>query len=134
MEILAFSTTPPTDLSRPGGTLLYHVVNPQTASWAENFAPIVLAMYPKRLNIKASQFREWVDVLGQSVDGSLDAERNPAGRLVDFYREISETGKGPRRLTSLRAERASQTLRDVGAVNEQWISRWMQQWGFNPEN
>jgi hypothetical protein len=105
---------------------MHHIVNPTPASWEKDFAPMVFAMYPNSTRLKTCPFEEWVNLLAQST---IDPEKNPAIRLVDFYRGVN--GKEPRKLTSFKAEKASKTLQYVGALNEGWVRNWMQQWGFN---
>lgn len=80
--------------------------------------------------MRTVQFDEWTEELSQSGDHFVDPERNPAVKLLDFYRGAARVSKGPRVLTSHRAEKASKTLQRVGAVNEEWVRIWMRQWGF----
>ena len=75
-------------------------------------------------------FDEWTEELSRSGDHFVEPERNPAVKLLDFYRDATRVGKGPRVLTSHRAEKASKTLQRIGAVNEEWVRVWMRQWGF----
>ena len=80
--------------------------------------------------MKAVPFDDWIETLSLSADGFVDPERNPAVKLLDFYRGAARVGKGPRMLTSHNAEKASKTLQCVGAVNEDWVGNWIQQWGI----
>ncbi|KAI9745048.1 MAG: hypothetical protein M1818_001326 [Claussenomyces sp. TS43310] len=128
IEILVSSCTVPLEDGRRG-TLMYHVVNPNTTSWS-TLVPCILASYPPGIDTKAVAFDEWIEVLSQSADDSIDPDRNPAVKLLDFYRGAARVGTGPRMLTSHKAERASATLQHVGRVNEDWVRNWMQQWGI----
>ena len=133
--ITSSSTIRPEKASRPG-TQMYHVLNPKTTTWAL-LAPKILSFYPtasdnKKKQMNAVPFEEWIEFLGQSADGHLDPDRNPAVKLLDFYRGAAKVGKKGQRarmLESRKAEGASRTLRSVGAVNEGWVRNWMQQWG-----
>ncbi|KAL8912050.1 MAG: hypothetical protein Q9171_002903 [Xanthocarpia ochracea] len=112
------------------GTVMYHVVNPNVSSWT-SLAPRILKLYPKSSSIRAVQYSQWVEALGNSADELLDPERNPAVKLLDFYHKAAIVGKeGPRMLPSYKAEAASKTLQSVGAVKEGWVKLWMQQWGI----
>lgn len=114
------------------GTQMYHVVNPNTTTWAL-LAPKILSFYPKAFDMGTVPFEEWIELLNQSADESLDPERNPAVKLLDFYRNVAKVGKKGERarmLESQKAESASRTLQRVGVVDEGWVKNWMQQWGI----
>ncbi|KAL9116656.1 MAG: hypothetical protein Q9187_006818 [Circinaria calcarea] len=129
IEILVSACTAPAEPGRRR-TLMYHVVNPNTTSWS-TLAPRIRASYPEGIDTRAIPFDEWIEALDQSADEFIDPERNPAIKLLDFYRGVAKVGKGSRKLISHKAEKASQTLRRVGAVNEGWVRNWMEQWGIN---
>ncbi|KAL8904941.1 MAG: hypothetical protein Q9207_002935 [Kuettlingeria erythrocarpa] len=112
------------------GTLVYHVVNPNAALWS-TLAPDILRLYPKSSQMRAVQYDEWVEVLGNSAE-VIDPESNPAIKLLDFYRNAVKVGtRGPRMLPSHKAEAASRTLLDMGPVQANWVKIWMQQWGIS---
>lgn len=79
--------------------------------------------------MRAVPFEEWIETLNESADAFVDPERNPAIKLLEFYRGAARIRKGPRMLTSHKAEKASETLQRVGTVNKDWVRNWMQQWG-----
>ena len=111
----------------------YHVVNPHAASWGANFAADLMAAYPAD-TVKPVPFEEWVETLRQSAeaadgDKSVDVERNPAIRLLEFYTKASKTDKGRRILPTTGSEAASKTLRELGPLNRAWLENWMVQWG-----
>ncbi len=80
--------------------------------------------------MKTVPFDEWIGELSRTADELIDPERNPAVKLLDFYRGASRAGQGARVLASQKAEQASKTLTCVGAVDEEWVGIWMQHWGF----
>ncbi len=80
--------------------------------------------------MRTVQFDEWTQALSQSAESFVEPERNPAVKLLDFYRGAARVGQEPRMLMSQRAEKASNLLQRVGSVNETWVRIWMQQWGF----
>lgn len=115
------------------GTMVYHVVNPNASSWS-TLAPDILRLYPKSTKMRAVQYDEWVEALGDSANEVADPERNPAIKLLDFYRNAAKMDrKGPRMLPSHNAEAASRTLRNVGPVQENWVAVWMRQWGISED-
>lgn len=78
-------------------------------------------------------FEEWIELLSQSAEESLDPKRNPAVTLLDFYRNAAKVGKEGERarvLENQKAKSASRTLQRVGAVDEGWVQGWMHQWGI----
>ena len=80
--------------------------------------------------MKVVPFEEWLRVLSQSAKESVDMDRNPAVKLLEFYRDTT-TAKG--RLRRLKVQRSGQVrkmLEGVGAVNQDWVRNWMQQWGY----
>ena len=108
---------------------MYHVVNPDTTSWSA-LVPGILNCYPKDMDMRQVSFDQWIEALSQSTSDFIDPERNPAIKLLEFYRSAARVGKGSRMLSSHKAEKASETLQGVGAVCEDWVGNWMQQWGF----
>lgn len=76
-------------------------------------------------------FAEWIEILGKSADEIIDSEKNPAIKLLDFYRNATKLqDKGSRMILSQKAENLSHTLRRLGPVNITWLKAWMQQWGL----
>ena len=109
---------------------MYHVVNPNASSWS-TLAPDILKSYPKKHGMRAVQYDEWVDALSNSAEEFADPARNPALKLLDFYRKAAKRStKGPRMLPSHKAEAASRTLRSVGPVQKEWVIVWMKQWAI----
>jgi len=125
--LISSSKKPQEDGQR--GTSMYHVVNLSTTSWS-TLAPAFLAQYPSSTEMKTVPFDEWIGELSRTADELIDPERNPAVKLLDFYRGASRAGQGARVLASQKAEQASKTLTCVGAVDEEWVGIWMQHWGF----
>lgn len=122
------------------GTEVYHVVNPSPVSWSgatsedgSCIARSVLAAYPSATNVLPVSFEAWVEKLQQSAEDAVDVEVNPAVRLVEFYVGLVAAKSEPRRLLSEKAEGVSKTMRDVGAVREDWLRTWMAQWGLKTE-
>ena len=129
IEILVSSSTASQEEVAKRGTLMHHVVNPNVTTWS-SLVPGILESYSKDCNVKPVPFEEWIQKLEKSVDEKLDVEQNPAIKLLDFYQEAAKATQGPRMLSSQRAEEASATLQNVGAVNNDWENIWMRQWGI----
>ena len=106
---------------------VFHTVNPHATTY-QTLLPSILEMLPSKT--KAVPLAEWVDALEQS-DRNL--ERNPALKLIDFYRGMVSMEKQGHVMVSLattNAQERSRTLRDMQAVSPEWMSGWMRQWGF----
>ncbi len=115
---------------------MYHVVNPQAASWSADLAAEVLDAYPGSI-VKPLPFEEWVEKLKESAeeaenDENIDVERNPAIRLVDFYSDAIGAKKGQRILPANASTEASKTLRELGPLSRDWLDNWMVQWRLKP--
>ncbi len=81
--------------------------------------------------MRAVQYEDWVEALSNSAEEFVDPARNPALKLLDFYRKAAKgSTKEPRMLPSHKAEAASRTLRSVGPVRHDWVKVWMEQWGI----
>ncbi|KAK7927484.1 hypothetical protein PG985_004482 [Apiospora marii] len=104
---------------------VYHVSNPNTTSWA------TLVEYVRgQVALPKVAFATWLKHLEENSREFLqDVDKNPAIKLTDFYERISE-GNSQVRLETSKAEGASETLRSTGAVNADWVARWMRQWGL----
>ena len=123
-------------LERAGavGTKMYHVVNPQAASWSGDLAAEVLDAYPGSI-VQPLPFEEWVERLKASAeevenDENIDVERNPAIRLVDFYSGTIGGKKDARILPAKASTKASKTLRELGPLSRGWLDNWMAQWSL----
>ena len=122
------------DRARAVGTKMYHVVNPQAASWSADLAAEVLDEYPGGV-VQPLPFEEWVERLKSSAeeaenDENMDIEHNPAIRLVDFYSNAISATKGQRNLLANASTEASKTLRDLGPLSRDWLKNWMIQWSL----
>ena len=124
----------PSDRTGTVGTKMYHVVNPQASSWSADFANEVLDAYPGSL-VQPVPFEEWVERLRASAeeaenDESIDIERNPAIRLVDFYSGAISAKKSQRNFPANASTEASKTLRELGPLGREWLENWMVQWSL----
>ena len=124
----------PLDRGGAVGTKVYHVVNPQAASWSADFAAEVLDAYPGSL-MQPVPFEEWVERLKASAeeaenDEDIDIERNPGIRLVDFYSDAIGAKMNQRILPAKASTEASRTLRELGPLSRGWLENWMVQWSL----
>lgn len=107
-------------------TRVFHTVNPRRTTWSE-----IVPAVKKYLNTaKAVEYEDWLRTLTSSAEASrVDIEKNPAVKLLDFYRGLQDGQAGPVFQTN-ETSKASKGLRELPAVNTEWMERWMQQWGW----
>ncbi|KAK7997482.1 trna 2 -phosphotransferase 1 protein [Apiospora arundinis] len=104
---------------------VFHVLNPQHVVWVS-----IVEYICNNVALPKATFDAWLQQLEDSSRECLpDVEKNPAAKLIEFYKSISERKSQPR-LDTTKAESASVTLRTTGPVNTSWIAHWMRQWGL----
>lgn len=114
-------------VTTPGTTRVYHAVNPHHTTYS-TLLPTILSHLPPE--IKPISLNEWVQKLGSSEQ---DLERNPAFKLLEFFRGLAEMENNGVSMVVLDTERTtkkSATLREFGAIKGIWMDNWMKQWGF----
>lgn len=132
------------DTTRGGGAEVFNVRNPNTTSWSSLIPMIKEAAKTKsEQNIQVVSPAVWLAQLQESVESdSNDAgagltgplvAKNPAVKLVDFYRE----GLWPRLpsdaplqlpMVVARAVATSDTLRNIPPVRPEWMRKWVAEW------
>ncbi|KAI0451243.1 acetyl-CoA synthetase-like protein [Xylaria acuta] len=118
------SATSNLKISAKGTLLVYHIANPHAISWS-NIVPWAV----DSLRLKPVSFGGWLGKLESCDEPLEDVDKNPAIKLVDFYRAAGKAGT-PRRMMTWKAAQASKTLREIGPVNQQWMDAWSKQWGI----
>lgn len=108
-------------------TRVYHALNPHSAKW-RHLLPAVIERLGE--NIKVVPYHQWVDALEQSATKTEDVGRNPAIKLLDFFKGLEQQAGQTVPLETKEAVKASKTLAGLGPVSPEWISIWMRQWGF----
>ncbi|KZT61197.1 acetyl-CoA synthetase-like protein [Calocera cornea HHB12733] len=124
----------------PSGTSTYlHLVHPHPVSWDSMLGPLA-----GQLGCTLVPFSKWLRALSEAAEDHTEVTRNPAIKLLDFYRGVaeSETSLGPGTATSYRAREAmgmpdleteqaearSETLRRLKPLGEEDAQRWMAYW------
>ncbi|KAJ8104552.1 hypothetical protein ONZ43_g7796 [Nemania bipapillata] len=124
VEILE-SATATLEISTKGTLPVYHVANPHAISWG-NIVPWAV----DGLKLKPVSFAEWLGKLDSCDEPLEHVEKNPAVKLIEFYREAGKTSRAQRRMMTWKATQASKTLREIGPVNREWMVAWSRQWGL----
>ncbi|RYP91175.1 hypothetical protein DL770_002704 [Monosporascus sp. CRB-9-2] len=111
----------------------YHGVNPSETTWGE-LALAVQQFYGEERISKLVSFSEWVDLLGKSqTDDTQSLEKNPAVKLLDFYRGMAsahEAGHGSVVFDTTRTKECSPTMKATRAITPELMMHWCKQWGF----
>ncbi|KZT61228.1 acetyl-CoA synthetase-like protein [Calocera cornea HHB12733] len=124
----------------PRGTSTYlHLVHPHPVSWNSMLAPLAA-----QLDCALVPFSNWLRALSEAAEDHTEVTRNPAIKLLDFYRRIAESegALGAQTATSRRAREAmgmpdleteqaearSETLRTLKPLGEEDTERWMAYW------
>ncbi|KAI0904542.1 acetyl-CoA synthetase-like protein [Ustulina deusta] len=132
------------DTTRGGGAEVFNVRNPNTTSWSSLIPMIKEAAETKsEQNIQVVSPAVWLAQLQESVESdSNDAgtgltgplvARNPAVKLVDFYREglwprLPEDAPLQLPMVVARAVATSDTLRNIPPVRPEWMRKWVAEW------
>ncbi|TDZ49706.1 Non-canonical non-ribosomal peptide synthetase FUB8 [Colletotrichum trifolii] len=108
--------------------------NPQTTSF-DKFVPAIQEYYGENRLPELVSLGEWVERLeaSRSADGALGADRNPALKLIDFYRGTAsggDDGSESKGFETRRTVAASPALRRVGPVTPELMIHWCKQWKF----
>ena len=105
---------------------VYHLVNPTQTTY-NALLPSILSHFPEQP--KLLSLSEWL----AAVEGEQDLQKNPAGKLIDFYKgmvEVGEAGKKMVVLDTARTKEKSEVLRVMEGVKGSWLEGWMRGWGL----
>lgn len=110
---------------------ILHLVNPNPVSWRTFLKPLA-----REMNASLVPYAEWLSRLQASLqDTSLSEvahlERNPALRLLDYYRALELNDEmeplGVVRLDTAKAVRVTPSLLSM-PLTEVLVERWMASW------
>ena len=114
---------------------IYHLVNPAKTTY-NTLLPSILSQSPSSSSSsspspspppKLVSLSEWLSVVEREKD---DLTKNPAGKLLDFYKEMVEVGAKMVMLETASTEERSEVLRGMEAVRGKWVEGWMRGWGL----
>ena len=115
----------PLDTSQPTSQV-YHLVNPTQTTY-NALLPSILSHFPDPP--KLVSLSEWLS----AVEGEQDLQKNPAGKLVDFYKGMLEVGAPGTKMVVLdtaRTKARSEALRGMEGIKGGWLEEWMKGWGL----
>ncbi|UKZ54443.1 hypothetical protein TrVGV298_008251 [Trichoderma virens] len=111
----------------------FHGVNPSATSWAE-IARILKEYYGERIKALVP-LDEWIHALETSATDATSegAEKNPGIKLIDTYKGIDEqrrAGTGHAYFDVKRTVAHSQTMKNLGPIDEALMKNWCDQWDY----
>ena len=108
-------------------THVYHTLNPHSAEWRHLLPTVKEGLGG---NVKIVPYHEWVNALEQSAAKTEDVGKNPAIKLLDFFKGLEQHAGNSQALETKETRKSSKTLAGLGPVSPEWMAIWMKQWGF----
>lgn len=113
---------------------VFHLVNPTPRSWKE-LLPVVGTGLGLGSALKEVSMKEWVAELEKTTLSDKDAvAARPAVKILEFFRGVDErhgiTGDGGSVFSTQAATQSSQTLRSLGPVQGEWVTKWIVDLGY----
>ena len=135
VELISVNHSQPNDrLEQAPGPRVYHLVNPRKTKFADLLDTI---LKHDSLNLPAMPLPAWVEKLEGEIEKAkslADLQSNiPASKLLGFFKglvSMENDGKKQVVLDTTLAERDSDTLRNMEAVNSAWLDNWIRQWNL----
>jgi hypothetical protein len=121
--------TPISDGEGGGDLVVYNIVNSQHTSW-QNLLPALDGIVPKRVPLC-----EWIAAVEGGRDHLDSLHRNPALRLIDFYKQTLLVGEAVEARSGLAIDsnnmlEASDTARGLGPITKDDMASWVEHWGL----
>lgn len=111
---------------------VYNIVNPRTTSWSAMLETVQTGLGgPDKIRIVPLPV--WLESLERSAQdpqGLFVIEKNPAAKLLDFWRDVAGSKHVQREFEVLDLQGHSSEARNLQAVSPEWIKLWMRQWAF----
>ncbi|KAM0716820.1 hypothetical protein Q7P37_007623 [Cladosporium fusiforme] len=114
------------------GLEVLHFTNPRISQWSDLVHSVARALDGEPAIVP---FDDWLNTVRRALDHSADSgdgglHEVPAVKLIDFYQRMGEGAAGGPKLSTVIAQRKSQTLRSLAPVSQEWLEFWILQLGF----
>lgn len=110
---------------------VYHLSNPHRTSWRQLYPAIQDFYKSNGVEIDVIEYDDWVQELGQIALTRENIEQVPGLKLRDFYDSLRPgTVPGLPRLATKKTEAVSRALREMRAVDQSDMRKWLKQWLF----
>lgn len=101
-------------------------MNPKNAEW-RSLIPAVA----KYCEVKEVSLQDWIQTLeGFTTPTAQDLVEKPALKILDFYKAIAASGKAGPWPETTKTQDASETLKNLNAIDVPLMENWMRQWKF----
>lgn len=120
-------------------TKYYHFDNPRSCKWS-SLVPVIQQYFSRPQStdgevtgkkLKAVSFEDWVKELeGSGERKELNTTKNPGLKLLGFYEGLGRRSGYTAKLNTTETRSRSETMRNLRAVNEEWMRLWLEQWKF----
>ncbi|KZT61229.1 acetyl-CoA synthetase-like protein [Calocera cornea HHB12733] len=123
----------------PSDCQYLNLVHPQPVAWER-----VLSSIAERMGCRLVPFSQWVNRLEEAAEDLKEVERNPAIKLLDFYRSAAVAFAARQRqssaeyrhneamglpdLDTTKAGECSRTLKSAKRLDNEDVKRWMDYW------
>ncbi|ROV98462.1 hypothetical protein VPNG_08540 [Cytospora leucostoma] len=117
-----------------GSLQIFHLVNPEPRSWAD-ILPVVKAGLGGVGPWEEMSMKDWTSELENTDFNDKDAvESRPAVKILHFFQGVRDRqgvthAKGDVFSTDM-VQSSSKIIHDVSPVQDEWLLRWMKDWGF----
>ena len=106
----------------------YHAVNPSVTTWTAILPYVKTAMHPEPNVVSLATWIKELKASARSSHTVQDLQANPALKLIGFYENLLNVDNASAGLETKQSERASSTLRELGPIRGEWVTKWMDQW------
>ncbi|KAL1852805.1 putative NRPS-like protein biosynthetic cluster [Diaporthe australafricana] len=117
-----------------GSLQIFHLVNPVRRPWAQ-MLPAIKSGLAGSGSLQDVSMADWVAELAKTdLDDKEAVASQPAVKILDFFRSVGErqgvtVAKGVAFSTD-RASQSSKTMLDLGPVKDEWLLKWINDWGL----
>lgn len=117
-----------------GSLQIFHLVNPELRQW-DDLLPVVKARLGGVGPWEELSMQDWIMELEMTDSNDKDAVASrPAVKILDFFQDVKHRqgvtiAKGAIYSTD-RAKMSSKTFQGLSSVQDEWVLRWLKDWGF----
>ena len=104
--------------------MVFNIANPRTVPFET-----LLPHFVGRVADNVVPGDEWVWRLEYSADRAAGV---PGAKLLEFYKRIFTISRPVLATATQNLIAASRTAREMPPVNDRWVLRWLDQWGYRP--
>lgn len=120
--------------NKAGLLQICHLVNPVRTQWAELLAAVKAALGSNG-SLKDVSMADWVSMLETAdLNDKEEVISKPAVKILDFFRGVGDrrgvTVANGIAFSTEEAKRLSETMRALDPVKDEWMLKWIKDWGL----